>query len=75
LASPGGEAPVQKQRLNVYTVMLIISFICIVTSCIVLYMELSRWGNYPWWSTTDANPRAAWIIHPEMPEFPRADLA
>jgi len=76
LASPGAEVPAQKQRTNVYTVMLIISFICIVTSCVVLYMELKRWGNYPWWNTTEANPRAAWISHPPMlAANPRGDLA
>jgi hypothetical protein len=66
LASPGGEAPVQKQRANVYTMMLVISFICIVVSCVLLYMELKRWGNFPWWKTTDAVPRAAWISPPPM---------
>ncbi len=50
--------------MNVYTMMLIISFICIVTSCVLLYMELKRWGNYPWWRTQDAEPRAAWIDQP-----------
>jgi hypothetical protein len=47
--------------MNVYTMMLIISFICIVTACVLLYMELKRWGNYPWWNTSEAVPRAAWV--------------
>jgi hypothetical protein len=67
LASPGAAASEQKQRTNVYTVMLVISFICIVVSCVLLYMELKRWGNYPWWRTTDAEPRAAWLIDPLAP--------
>jgi hypothetical protein len=46
------EVPAQKQQTNVYTVMLIISFICIVTACALLYAELTRWGSYPWWSTS-----------------------
>ena len=62
LASPGADVPVQKQRMNVYTMMLIISFICIVTACVLLYMELKRWGNYPWWNTSEAVPRAAWVL-------------
>ena len=65
LASPGADVPVQKQRMNVYTMMLIISFICIVTACVLLYMELKRWGNYPWWNTSEAVPRAAWVM-PEV---------
>ena len=76
LASPGADVPVQKQRMNIYTMMLIISFICIVTSCVVLYMELKKWGNRPWWNTQDAKPRAA-SIGP-MPTFAapsRVDLA
>jgi hypothetical protein len=48
--------PVQKQSTNVYTVMLIISFICIVTACILLYVELTRWGSYPWWKTSEGIP-------------------
>jgi hypothetical protein len=44
-----GEAPVQKQRLDVYTVMLVISFICVLTASLLLYFELERWGDYPWW--------------------------
>lgn len=43
--------PVQKQGTNVYTMMLILSFIAIVTSCVLLHQELSRFGNYPWWNT------------------------
>ena len=73
LASPGAEVPAQKQRTNVYTMMLIISFICIVTSCVLLYMELKRWGNYPWWNTSDANPRARGsAIPPCSPPIRRA---
>jgi hypothetical protein len=68
LASPGADVPVQKQRMNVYTMMLIISFICIVTACVLLYMELKRWGNYPWWSTSEAVPRAAWVIPADTSE-------
>jgi len=41
----------QKPGPNVYTVMLIVSFLSIVTACVLLYMELNRFGNYPWWQT------------------------
>ena len=44
---PVDDGPKQKQKTNVYTVMLIISFICIVTACILLYWELTLWGRLP----------------------------
>jgi hypothetical protein len=56
LVNPGAEGHAQKQSTNVYTVMLIVSFICIVTACILLYAELRRWGSYPWWNVSTATP-------------------
>lgn len=58
------EAPAQKQRADVYTVMLIISFICILTATILLYAELERWGSYPWWNTNEATPSAVSLGEP-----------
>jgi hypothetical protein len=49
LTNPSAETPAQKQPTNVYTVMLIISFVCILTATLLLYIELDRWGPYPWW--------------------------
>ena len=69
--SAGAPAPAQKQRINVYTVMLVISFICIVVACILLYMELGRWGNYPWWRTQEAVPRSA-QLHVDPSSHPGA---
>ncbi len=58
-------APAQKQSTNVYTVMLIISFFCIVTACMLLYMELTKWGAYPWWNTSEGTPNTqAYISAP-----------
>jgi hypothetical protein len=54
--------------MSIYTMMLIISFIAILTTCVVLYMELKRWGNYPWWDTSSAVPRSAWVV-PEVPRW------
>lgn len=51
------EAPKQKQKISVYTVMLFISFCAIVLACILLWMELQLWGDYPWWKTSDAIPQ------------------
>ena len=56
-------APVQKQGLNVYTMMLVISFLALLTACILLYMELLRWGPGPrWWDTSTI--RSALRIEP-----------
>ena len=65
--SPGGaEVPAQKQRADIYTVMLIISFVCVVTATILLYAELERWGSAPWWNTSEAQS----AIWPHMqPEY------
>ncbi|MBI2478247.1 MAG: hypothetical protein HYV60_06275 [Planctomycetia bacterium] len=53
------EAPKQKQKTSVYTVMLAISFCAIVLACILLWMELQLWGDYPWWKTTEAATQGA----------------
>ncbi len=53
-------APVQKQRINVYTMMLIVSFFALITACILLYLELSSYneGKYPYWDTSSARTAA-----------------
>ena len=35
----------RKQDLNVYTVMLVISFVCLVIAIILMVVELGRWGD------------------------------
>lgn len=60
MSQPGStSAPVrgavQRQRFNVYTMMLILSFLAILTACILLYIELTRYGEYPWWDTKAVN--------------------
>jgi hypothetical protein len=48
LPAPG--APVeQKPGTNIYTVMLILAFLFIVTATVMLALELGRFGTYPWW--------------------------
>lgn len=37
------KGPVQKQRANVYTMMLISSFLALVMACVLMYMELKRY--------------------------------
>ena len=38
----------QKARSNVQTMMLILSLAAIVTSCVLLYLYLDEYGDYPW---------------------------
>lgn len=38
-----------KQSTNIYTTMLILSFINVAIACVLLYMELSSYGDFPWW--------------------------
>ena len=75
LANPmvGTPSPAPKQETNVYTVMLIVSFLCIVTACLLLYFELRRWGSFPWWNTAAATPNTqAYYAPPDNP--PASDL-
>ncbi len=52
------DAPVQKQRFNVYTMMLVLSFIAICTACTLLYSELSTYGKFPYWDASAARVNA-----------------
>ena len=40
---------VKKPPSDIYTAMLVMSLVAVLTSCILLVMELSRYGSYPWW--------------------------
>ncbi len=42
----------QKPRSNVYTMMLILSFAAIVTACVLLYLQLAEYGDFPWWDAS-----------------------
>ena len=56
-------SPKQKQKTSVYTVMLFIAFVSIIVAASLLYKELTYWGTYPWWKTTDAQPSGAAFIY------------
>jgi hypothetical protein len=58
---------VQKQPLNVYTVMLIVAFFAISIACLLLYLELKRWGSFPWWKA-QTGATAAYIYQSESLE-------
>ncbi len=64
---------VQKQQLNVYTVMLIVAFCAISIACLLLYLELRRWGSFPWW-TTQSGTATTYIYQTEGPELPVPQL-
>lgn len=68
LTSAPARGAVQKQRFNVYTMMLILSFFAIVTACVLLYVELTRYGSSPWWDTKSAATAPATSMLIEMPE-------
>jgi hypothetical protein len=38
----------RKRPYDVYTVMLFISFIALLTGCLLLYSELNSYGSFPW---------------------------
>ncbi|MHB0960712.1 MAG: hypothetical protein ACYC6N_15765 [Pirellulaceae bacterium] len=59
---------VQKQPLNVYTVMLIVAFFAISIACLLLYLELKRWGSFPWWKAQTGGS-TAYIYQTESPEL------
>jgi hypothetical protein len=42
--------PGQKQPTNVYTMLLMISLIAIITATVLLAMELKRFEPAPWWN-------------------------
>ena len=51
-----GHAQREKEDINLWDVMMIISLICIVVACILLFMELRSFSNFPFsypWKTTD----------------------
>ena len=53
MSLPGSvNQPTQKPGTNVYTVMLIVSFCALVVGCILLAMELGRFGPGVPWNTS-----------------------
>jgi hypothetical protein len=50
-ARPVALGPVKKRATDIYTVMLIISMAAVFMACLLLLLELNRFGSYPWWNT------------------------
>jgi hypothetical protein len=69
LASSRESGVVQKQPLNVYTVMLIVAFVAITIACLLLYLELSRWGSFPWWKPA-SGAATSYLYQTESLELP-----
>ena len=66
---------VQKRRLDVYTVMLIVAFCAVTIACLLLYLELRRWGSFPWWKAeSGARATTSYIYQTEGPQQPHPRL-
>lgn len=51
--------PVRKHEFNIYTMMLIISFVCLLIGTLLLLFEVQNYGSFPGgfpWKTNAANP-------------------
>jgi hypothetical protein len=74
---PGSVAtvPVEKQRTNIYTVMLMLSFAALMTGCILLALEWQRFEGNPPWDTRAAQPSAAPAAPMTAPGVPAAPVA
>ena len=60
----------QKPRLNVYTMMLVISFVAITVGCGVLHNELKKWSDpgsnswlQRWWDTSNVQVKQGATYH------------
>jgi hypothetical protein len=64
--APQPQSPrTQKQRSNVYTMMLIVSFAAMVTASVVLYLHLQQYAvegsDTPWWTVPQDVKSAAGV--------------
>ncbi len=51
-------APIEKQRTNIYTMLLMLSFIALVVGCIVFALEWQRFDAEAPWDTRSVQPKA-----------------
>ena len=54
----------RKPNANIYTMMLILSFIAICVACTLLWMELQVYAPYPWWETKQVAPATSSLYTP-----------
>jgi hypothetical protein len=51
-ARVGLMGPVKKPPTDIYTVMLMIALAAVLIACVLLVLELNRFGSYPWWKAS-----------------------
>ena len=49
--TPTTQSP-PRAKMNVYTFMLIVSFVALLIGSVLLFSELLRYGSYPWWKAS-----------------------
>jgi hypothetical protein len=54
----------------VYTVMLVVAFCAISVACLLLYLELRRWGSFPWWKPASGGGATSYVLPDDAPELP-----
>jgi hypothetical protein len=52
--SPVASAPTTKHNFNVYSMMLLLSFIALTVGAMLLYYELTKYGSFPYWRAGQA---------------------
>lgn len=60
--TPSSDNAGRKQPLNVYTVMLLISFIALTIGSILMFLELQRYGSWPQWRVSQADRPAIEVV-------------
>ena len=45
----------EKPRTNIYTMMLILSFLAVTIACVLLWLELKAYGDFPQWKTSNVS--------------------
>ena len=53
--------------------MLIVAFFAISIACLLLYLELRRWGSFPWWKA-ESGVSTSYIYQTESHELPISPL-
>ncbi len=64
---------VQKQNTNIYTVMLILSFVAISLASLLLYLEANQWGSFPWWKPASSTA-TSYLHEPAESHLPLANF-
>ncbi len=41
----------EKPKSDVYTMMLVVALIAVTVACVMLWLEGSSYGAWPWWNT------------------------